>query len=86
MPNKKAAIKDLRKNRKRAAHNLRIRKNVKALVKETRELTAAGKKEEATQKLRALQQAADKAAKRGVMHKNSAARRKASAMKRLNTK
>ncbi len=84
MPNKKAAIKDLRKNRKRAAHNLRIKKNVKALVKETRELIAAGKKEDAAIKLRALQQAADKAAKRGVLHKNSAANRKASAMRKLN--
>lgn len=83
MPNKQAAIKDLRKARKRATYNARVRKNVKVLFKGTRELIIAGKKDEATAKLRAYQQAADKAAKRGVIHANAARRKKSAMMKLL---
>lgn len=83
MPNKQASIKDLRKTKKRTAHNVRIRKNVKALFKNSKEIVTSGSKEEAVLKLRALQQAADKAAKRGIIHKNEARRRVSVAMKSL---
>lgn len=82
MPNKHAAIKDLRKNQKRAAHNARIKTNIKALFKKSKELIAAGKSTEATDVIRAFQKAVDKAAKVGVVHKNLANRKKAALMKK----
>lgn len=82
MPNKHAAIKDLRKNRKRAIANARIKTNIKALFKQSKELAAAGKTTEAKETARKYQQAADKAAKRGIIHKNQAARRKSSVMRK----
>mgnify|MGYP001561702302 CR=1 FL=1 len=86
MPNKHAAEKDLRKNKRRAAHNLRIRKNVKALWKAGRELITQGKKNEAAEKIKILQQALDKAAKRHVIHVNKARRQKSALMKLVNAK
>jgi len=83
MPNKHAAIKDLRKNKKRAAHNARIKTNVKALFKKSKELAAAGKKDEAKTAAQKYQQAVDKAVKRGVVTRNQAARKKSQAMKAL---
>jgi len=38
MPNKHAAIKDLRKNERRAARNLRMKIHVKALAKQLKDL------------------------------------------------
>ena len=86
MPNKHAAIKDLRKNRKRATHNTRVRTNVKFLVKKTSDLLKAGKTAEAKEAIRALQQAVDKAAKLGIIKPNKAARKKSSLMKQLSAK
>lgn len=77
-------MKDLRKTKKRTAHNVRIRKNVKALIRNAKGVTSTATKEDVTSLVRALQQAADKAAKRGVIHRNEARRRKSVAMKLLN--
>lgn len=86
MPNKHAAIKDLRKNKRRAATNLRIKINVKALYKKGMALVSAGKTKEAEEVARAFQQAVDKAAKISVVSKNAAARKKSSFMRALKTK
>lgn len=83
MPNKQAAIKELRKSHKRALYNAKIRKHVKNLFKTTQEFIASGKKDEAMLKFRSFQQAVDKAAKRGVIHTNAARRRKSTIMKKL---
>ncbi|MFQ5886791.1 MAG: 30S ribosomal protein S20, partial [Anaerolineae bacterium] len=50
----------------------------------TDRLIAEGKLEEAAQAARQAMSALDKAAVKGVIHKNNAARRKARLMKRLN--
>lgn len=81
MPNKHAAIKDLRKNQRRAARNARVKTNIKALFKKSKEIIASGKTAEAKDVIRAYQQAIDKATKTGVVHKNLAARKKARLMK-----
>lgn len=86
MPNKHAAIKDLRKNKRRAATNLRIKTNVKALYKKGMALLSAGKNKEAQEVARAFQQAVDKAAKISVVSKNAAARKKSSFMRALKAK
>lgn len=86
MPNKHAAIKDLRKNKRRAATNLRIKVNVKALYKKGMALLKDGKTKEATELARVFQQAVDKAAKVSVVSRNTAARKKSAFMRALKTK
>lgn len=75
MPNKHAAVKDLRKNRKRAELNARMKTHIKALSSQFKALTKEGKKKEAQDLARKLQQALDKAGKTMVFHKNKASRR-----------
>ena len=75
MPNKHAAIKDLRKNERRAARNARMKTHLKALDRHFQGLLKEGKAKEAKQLAEKLQQALSKAAKNAVIHKNKAARR-----------
>ncbi len=86
MPNKHAAIKDLRKNKRRAANNARVKTNVKALYKKASALLKAGKKTEAAPFTLAFQKAADKAVKTGVLEKNTASRKKSSLMRAVAAK
>jgi len=86
MPNKHAAIKDLRKNKRRALRNLREKTNVKALIKQLKSFVKEGKKSEAMTIVSKLQQAAGKAAKRNVIHPNKARRITSQAMKSLSGK
>ncbi len=72
----KSAKKALRQNIKRKAHNLVYKNKIKSLVKETRSLVLAKKIKEAENILPKLYQALDKAAKVGVIKKNSASRKK----------
>lgn len=86
MPNKHAAIKDLRKNKRRATRNLREKTNVKSLIKQLKGLVKEGKKSEALAVVNKLQQAAAKAAKRNVIHVNKARRITSQAMKAISGK
>lgn len=86
MPNKHAAIKDLRKNRKHAAHNERIKRNLRHLLKACTTLIEEGKMKEAQASAKAFQQAIDKAVKRGVVEMNKASRKKSSLMKAISKK
>jgi small subunit ribosomal protein S20 len=76
MPVTKSAKKALRQNKKRRIINLRRINKMKSLVKQIRELVRAKKKEEALKLLPQVYKAIDKAAKRGVIKKNTAARKK----------
>lgn len=76
MPNIESAKKALRQSKKRQALNLRIKKTMKEAVKKSRLLKIEGKNEEATIFLSRAYQAIDKAAKRGVIKKNAASRKK----------
>ncbi len=73
MPNTKSAIKAARQNIKRRAANLNtldaIRKAIKAVRK-------AGNKADGQKALAAASAALDKAAKKNVIHKNNASRKK----------
>ena len=86
MPNKKSAIKELRKTKKRTANNARIKTNVKHLYKTCVDLMSQDKKAEAKDVAIKFQQAIDKAAKRNVISKNRADRKKAAIMKIVNQK
>lgn len=80
MPQKHAAIKDLRKNKRRAERNERMKTHVKSLTKQLKEAVKAGKPE-AKELTRKLQSAAAKASKNFVLHKNKARRVISAAMK-----
>ena len=73
MPITKSAKKALRQNERRKARNLLIKRKIKKLTKQARKLSL----EDAKKLLPELYQAFDKAAKRGILKKNTAARRKA---------
>ena len=75
MPQRRTAIKDLRKNRTRHMRNLDIKTDLKKTVKKF--LSAVkDKKSETRELLKILYRKMDKAAKRNILHKKTAARRK----------
>ena len=76
MPQRRTSIKELRKNFKRHSHNLDVKTDLKKTIKNFTSLVAAKKKDEAQKALQTLFKKIDKAAKRNVFHKNTAARRK----------
>ena len=78
MPQRRTAIKALRINHTKRLSNLDIKTHIKKTVKKFRSLIAAKNKEEAAKVLQILHKKFDKAAKRNVLHKNTASRRKSS--------
>ena len=76
MPNTKSAKKELRKAQKRRMRNRYYRSRARTYVKKVRKLLAEGRIEEAREALRLAFSALDKAAEKGIIHKNNAARRK----------
>jgi len=76
MPVTKSAKKALRQSKRRRLINLRRLNKMKNLIKQIRKLILAKKKDEALKLLPQAAQAIDKAAKRGVIKKNTAARKK----------
>lgn len=84
MPIKESAKKELRKAKKRRVLNVQRQKAMRDSLKNIKKLMLAGKKDEAKKLLSAAYQAIDKAAKRGVIKKNAAARKKSRLTKALN--
>ncbi|MBX4205006.1 MAG: 30S ribosomal protein S20 [Candidatus Doudnabacteria bacterium] len=76
MPNTKSAIKAMRQNIKRRAINLKVLESVRKTSKGVRKAMTAGKKEDISKALSAAFSALDKAAKKNVIHKNNASRKK----------
>ncbi len=84
MPNKKSAIKELRKTVKRNIANKKVSEVMKKAVKVTLKAIVAGEKlvkEDISKTIKAI----DKAAKKGVIKKNTAARKKSRLQKKINT-
>jgi len=84
LANTKSAIKRIRSSDRRRTINQVHRSKARSYVKKTRSLIAAGKLEEAEVAAYQALSALDKAAQKGVVHKNNAARRKSRLMKHLN--
>lgn len=76
MANKKSSKKDLRRIVKRRARNVAVKSALKTYIKKSRQSTAAGEPEEIATTLKVAISALDKAAERGIVHKNQVARRK----------
>lgn len=74
MPNKASARKELRKAVKRGAINKQVKDAYKTAVKAVNKAIEAGEKD-VTEKMRLAQKKLDKAAKRGVIKKNTASRK-----------
>jgi small subunit ribosomal protein S20 len=82
MPNNASAEKRMRQEQKRRLHNRMVKSIVKTNVTKARQaLTSGIESEEA---VRAAVSELDRAAKKGVIHRNNAARRKSRLMKQLN--
>lgn len=83
MPNRKAAIKDLRKSAKHQGFNKKIEDSLKKLVKKS--LKAIESKDAKVKEIVATtMKAIDKAAQKGIIKKNTRDRKKSRLAKRLN--
>ena len=83
MPNKKSAEKELRKTKKRTIANKKVSVKAKSLVKADLKKVATSDKS-VKETLANTIKAIDKAAKKGVIKKNTASRRKSRLMKKVN--
>lgn len=83
MPIIKSAKKALRGSKRKQVYNLRRTKAMKDTVKEVKKLITGKNKAEAEKLLPKVYQTIDKAAKRGVIKKNTAARKKSRIVKMI---
>ncbi len=83
MANIKSQIKRNKQNEKARQRNKAVKSSVKTSVRSLREATDVGNVEQATDALRAAYVKLDKAASKGVIHKNQAANRKSALAKRV---
>ena len=84
MANIKSAIKQIRASERRRKVNQMHRSRARTRIKQTRILIKDGELAEAQAMLSQAASALDKAAKKGALHPNTAARRKSRLMKSLN--
>ena len=83
MANIKSQIKRVKTNEKRRQRNKSVRSAVRTAVRRFREAAEAGDPEQAPTLQRAAAKALDKAASKGVIHKNQAANRKSGLAKQV---
>ena len=82
MANIKSQIKRIRTNEKARQRNVAVRSALKTTVRRFRAAADAGDAAAATAALEVASKALDKAASKGVIHKNQAANRKSAMAKR----
>ena len=83
MANKPSAKKRIRQTVKRTARNKVVRTRTRTYVRYARQMMSEGKKKEAVEAVHKAASELDRAASKGVIHKNNAARRKSRLMNRL---
>lgn len=83
MANIKSQIKRNRQNEKRRVHNRVFRGRARTLIAKAQTAIESGSQDTAAEAVRMAISSLDKAAEKGVIHKNNAARRKSRLMKRL---
>ena len=84
MPNIKSAIKITRVIEKKTLRNNMIKSSYRTAVKKFEQAVEAGKKDEATALLKDATKKIDQACTKGVIVKNTAARKKSNLAKKLN--
>ena len=83
MANIKSQIKRIKQNEKAHQRNKAVKSELRTHVRKFREAIDSGDVEQATAALRVATRKLDKAASKGVIHKNQAANRKSAIAKRL---
>ena len=83
LANIKSQIKRNRQNEKRRLRNRVYRGAARTFIRKAQAAIESGNVEEARQAVLRAQKALDKAAEKGIIHKNNAARRKSRLMKRF---
>ena len=76
MANIKSQIKRIKTNEKARQRNKAVKSSLKTAIRRTREAVAEGDVEKATAAAREASRKLDKAASKGVIHKNQAANKK----------
>jgi small subunit ribosomal protein S20 len=84
LANTRSAIKRLRSAERRRLRNRVYTGRARTTIEKARRLIDEGHLERAREAVRVAASALDKAAEKGVIHKNNAARRKSRLMRRLN--
>ncbi len=85
MANIKSQIKRNRTNEEARVRNKSVRSSVKTSVRRFRAAAEAGDRDVAATELRSASRALDKAASKGVIHKNQAANKKSAMERRVNS-
>lgn len=85
MPNIKSAIKRVSVIEKKTLRNNMVKSGYKSAVKKFEQAVEAGNKEEATKLLALATKKVDQACTKGVIVKNTAARKKSNMAKKLNS-
>ncbi|MEC2054351.1 30S ribosomal protein S20 [Peribacillus psychrosaccharolyticus] len=85
MPNIKSAIKRVKTNDSRRLRNANVKSNVRTSVKVAETALAGDNAATAKEALLTAAKKLDKAASKGLIHKNAAARKKSRLTKRLNS-
>ena len=85
MANIKSQIKRIKQNEKRHQRNKAVKSELKTLVRKFREAVEAGNKDAAIEASRVASRKLDKAASKGVIHKNQAANRKSAIAKKASS-
>lgn len=86
MANHASAIKRHKQSEKRRQRNASVKSGLRTAVKKVKEAVAAGKADEAKASLKSAVTELDKAASKGVLHRNNAARRVSRLSKLVNEK
>lgn len=84
MPNIKSAIKRVKTSEERKAHNATIKSSMRTAVKKVEAAVTATDATVAKETLLEAASKLDKAAAKGLIHKNAAARKKSRLMKKIN--
>ena len=82
MANIKSQIKRIKQNEKRHQRNKAVKSDLKTAVRKFREAAESGEKDQAVELARNAGRKLDKAASKGVIHKNQAANRKSAIAKK----
>ncbi|MEX0429682.1 30S ribosomal protein S20 [Nocardioides sp. DS6] len=85
MANIKSQIKRNKQNEKRHERNKAVKSELKTVIRKFREAAAAGEKDSAVELGKAAARKLDKAASKGVIHKNQAANRKSAIAKQASS-
>ncbi len=85
LPNIKSSIRSVKSDAERREHNVAIKSQIRTATRKAVEAVEAGSVEDAKKLLVAATSVIDKAASKGVLHKNTAARKKSNLAAKVNT-